>query len=62
MVEIKKIKKGKKEYFYLVHSYREGKSVKKKQFYLSNKPNPKANLFGLTERLQRATPYFNTSA
>ena len=36
MVEIKKIKKGKKEYFYLVHSYREGKSVKKKQFYLGD--------------------------
>ncbi|MEX2017168.1 MAG: Fic family protein [Candidatus Pacearchaeota archaeon] len=34
MVEIKKIKKGNKEYFYIVHSYREGKSVKKKQFYL----------------------------
>lgn len=34
MVELKKIKKGQKEYFYLVHSYREGKAVKKKQFYL----------------------------
>lgn len=34
MVEIKKLKKGKKEYFYLVHSYREGKFVKKKQIYL----------------------------
>ena len=34
MVEIKRIKKGNKEYFYIVHSYREGKSVKKKQFYL----------------------------
>lgn len=34
MVEIKKIKKGDKEYFYIVHSYREGKAVKKKQFYL----------------------------
>lgn len=34
MVELKKIKKGNKEYFYIVHSYREGKSVKKKQFYL----------------------------
>jgi Fic family protein len=34
MVEIKKIKKGNKEYFYIVHSYREGKAVKKKQFYL----------------------------
>jgi len=36
MVEIKKIKKGKKEYFYLVHSYRSGKSVQKKQFYLGD--------------------------
>ncbi len=36
MVEIKKIKKNKKEYFYLVHSYRKGKSVKKKQFYLGD--------------------------
>ena len=34
MVEIKEIQKGKKRYFYLVHSYRKGKSVKKKQFYL----------------------------
>lgn len=34
MVEIKKIKKGNKEYFYIVHSYREGKTVRKKQFYL----------------------------
>lgn len=34
MVEIKKIKKGNKEYFYIVHSYREGKTVKKKQVYL----------------------------
>ncbi len=37
MVEIKKIKKGKNEYFYIVHSYRDGKSVKKKQFYLGNR-------------------------
>ncbi|MBT7238023.1 Fic family protein [Candidatus Woesearchaeota archaeon] len=36
MVEIKKIKKGNKEYFYLVHSFREGKSVKKKQIYLGD--------------------------
>ncbi|MBU2616109.1 MAG: Fic family protein [Nanoarchaeota archaeon] len=34
MVEIKEIRRGKKNYYYLVHSYREGKSVKKKQFYL----------------------------
>lgn len=34
MVELKETKKGNKKYFYLVHSYREGKSVKKKQFYL----------------------------
>ncbi len=34
MVELKKISKGKKEYYYLVHSYREGKIVKKKQVYL----------------------------
>jgi len=36
MVELKKLKKGNKEYFYLVHSYREGKSVKKKQLYLGS--------------------------
>jgi len=36
MVELKKIKKGKKEYFYLVHSYRKGNTVQKKQFYLGN--------------------------
>lgn len=36
MVELKKLKKGNKEYFYLVHSYRVGKSVKKKQSYLGN--------------------------
>ncbi len=34
MVELKKINKGDKEYYYLVHSYREGKLVKKKQVYL----------------------------
>jgi len=36
MVEIKKIRKGKKEYFYIVHSYREGEKVKKKQSYLGS--------------------------
>ena len=36
MVEIKKLKKGHKEYFYLAHSYREGKSIKKKQLYLGS--------------------------
>jgi Fic family protein len=36
MVELKKIRRGKKEYFYLVHSHREGKSVKKKQAYLGD--------------------------
>lgn len=36
MVELKKILKGNKEYYYLVHSYREGKSVKKKQLYLGD--------------------------
>ena len=34
MVELKEIKKGNNKYFYLVHSYRKGKSVKKKQLYL----------------------------
>jgi len=34
MVELKEMRKGNKKYFYLVHSYREGKSVKKKQLYL----------------------------
>jgi Fic family protein len=34
MVEIKEVRKGSKKYFYLVHSYREGKFVKKKQTYL----------------------------
>jgi Fic family protein len=34
MVELKEIQKGSKRYFYIVHSYREGKSVKKKQTYL----------------------------
>jgi cell filamentation protein, protein adenylyltransferase len=36
MVELKEMKKGNKRYFYLVHSYREGKSVKKKQLYLGD--------------------------
>lgn len=36
MVELKKIKKGNKEYYYLVHSYRKGKTVKKKQVYLGD--------------------------
>jgi len=36
MVELKKINKGNKEYYYLVHSYREGKLVKKKQVYLGD--------------------------
>lgn len=34
MVEIKEMQKGSKKYYYLVHSYRQGKSVKKKQLYL----------------------------
>jgi Fic family protein len=37
MVELKRLEKGKKEYFYLVHSYRDGKEIKKKQLYLGNK-------------------------
>jgi Fic family protein len=36
MVELKKLKKGNKEYFYLAHSYRDGKSIKKKQMYLGD--------------------------
>jgi len=36
MVELKKVRKGKKYYFYLVHSYRDGKSIKKKQLYLGD--------------------------
>ena len=36
MVELKKVRKGKKYYFYLVHSYRNGKSIKKKQLYLGD--------------------------
>ncbi len=35
-MEIKKIIKGNKEYYYLVHSYREGKFVRKKQMYLGD--------------------------
>lgn len=34
VVELKKLEKGNKKYFYLAHSYRDGKSVKKKQVYL----------------------------
>lgn len=36
MVELKELKKGNKKYFYLVHSYRDGKDVKKKQLYLGS--------------------------
>jgi Fic family protein len=36
MVELKKLTKGSKKYYYLVHSYRDGTSVKKKQFYLGD--------------------------
>lgn len=36
MVELKTMIKGKKKYYYLVHSYREGKIVRKKQFYLGD--------------------------
>ena len=36
MVELKELNKGNKKYFYLVHSYRDGKTVKKKQLYLGN--------------------------
>jgi len=36
MVELKKLKKGNKEYFYLAHSYRDGKTIKKKQAYLGD--------------------------
>lgn len=34
MVEVKKIKKGNQEYYYLIHNYRQGKKVKTMQFYL----------------------------
>jgi len=37
MVELKKVKKGKKEYYYLVHSQRSGKKVVKKEKYLGEK-------------------------
>ncbi len=37
MAEIKKRKLGKKEYFYLEHSFRKGKKVLKKQKYLGKK-------------------------
>jgi Fic family protein len=36
MVEIKEIQKGGKKYYYLVHSFREGKKISKKQFYLGD--------------------------
>ncbi len=36
MVELKELKKGNRKYFYLVHSYRDGKDVKKKQLYLGD--------------------------
>jgi Fic family protein len=36
MVEIREVNKGKKKYYYLVHSFREGKRVKKKQIYLGD--------------------------
>ncbi|MBU1203499.1 MAG: Fic family protein [Nanoarchaeota archaeon] len=37
MVNIRKRKKGNKEYYYLEHSYREGKKVRKKEKYLGSK-------------------------
>jgi Fic family protein len=36
MVEIKEILRGTKKYYYLVHSFREGKKVSKKQIYLGD--------------------------
>jgi len=36
MVELKKVTKGNKDYFYLVHSFRDGKKVSKKQVYLGS--------------------------
>ncbi len=36
MVEIKEIKKGTKKYYYLVHSFRKGKKINKKQIYLGD--------------------------
>lgn len=36
MVELKEIKRGKKKYYYLVHSFRVGKKVSKKQIYLGD--------------------------
>lgn len=36
MVEIKEIRKKTKRYYYLVHSFREGKKVRKKQVYLGD--------------------------
>jgi Fic family protein len=40
MVEIKEIKKGTKKYYYLVHSFRKGKKVSKKQIYLGDSIPP----------------------
>ncbi len=37
MVQLKEVQKGKKKYYYLVHSYRQGNIVKKKQLYLKEK-------------------------
>jgi len=48
MVEIKKVKKGKQEYYYLFHNYREGKKWKGMSTYLG-KEKPKD-----VERLKRA--------
>jgi uncharacterized protein YllA (UPF0747 family) len=36
MVELKEIKKGEKKYYYLVHSFRVGKKISKKQSYLGD--------------------------
>jgi Fic family protein len=36
MVEIKEMRKGSKKYYYLMHSYRKGRAVKKKQVYLGS--------------------------
>jgi len=38
MVEIKKVKKGKQTYYYLFHSYRDGKEVKTISSYLGKTP------------------------
>lgn len=45
MAKIKKITKGKKQYYYLEHSYREGNKVKKLSSYLGKeKPKDEENL------------------